>query len=628
MESPQNEGQSNIFGNQDKKFFKTKMCKYFPVGKCTMGEECRFAHNERDLRQKPDMRYTAMCWEYEKHGQCFKGDSCGFAHYEHQLRPDPTSEVDMKSPQEMKERSQPDMRFTALCHEYTRVGRCRRGKACRFAHSIDDLRPDPLGRPHKGREGLAQLLTTQVHLHQGGTRGGAGRSGREGGRETRSNPTGSWRDPLSPASQAMSPLPATPSTAASPERPWRGGGGGGGGNLRPPRGQNQVTLSNPLPAGRNPISPPPVLALPSQPAETFSPDHRKGRGFGGRSPADSSSIGTSGPGSYSRSPAAPLTSPQQNHMQHHHGFSSPMQNIPSPIQPSSSSRHDQQGPGQPGPSQPVPLREDPGRQSLSQFIPDVLSFLTSSAGPAAAAAAGSPEHAQPLFGWGLPNQTSIQHQQQQQQGGGGNRTNGRASVDSQMVSPLFQAIQGDDGHQSPHGPPPRETDLVLGGGGGAGEVPGPLMGSPTGVPGVHEGFDARRTSIFSDGGVSMSSLTIPLHLQQQTQAAPQISPVGGGAATTTSLFTPSPLAQAPTPGMGHPSPQSAPFALTGTGQPIDQTSPLHMGRLSLMMQELLSGQALQVLNQSQNSNGTTQGGGDGRPMQPQQPPTPVSQQNA
>lgn len=65
---------------------KTRFCRYYPLGKCTMGNTCRFAHTSRELRKAPDLSKTSMCKMYKK-GLCTKSRAeCPFAHGAHELR--------------------------------------------------------------------------------------------------------------------------------------------------------------------------------------------------------------------------------------------------------------------------------------------------------------------------------------------------------------------------------------------------------------------------------------------------------------------------------------------------------------------------------------------------------------
>lgn len=55
------------------------------LGYCKLGDLCKFAHDEKDLRYTMDMYKTALCNNYSK-GNCKLGDKCRFAHGEDELR--------------------------------------------------------------------------------------------------------------------------------------------------------------------------------------------------------------------------------------------------------------------------------------------------------------------------------------------------------------------------------------------------------------------------------------------------------------------------------------------------------------------------------------------------------------
>jgi hypothetical protein len=65
---------------------KTKLCMFYLKGACTKGENCSFAHELYDLKDRPDLLHTRLCLAFQKRGTCKDGDSCRFAHNEAQLR--------------------------------------------------------------------------------------------------------------------------------------------------------------------------------------------------------------------------------------------------------------------------------------------------------------------------------------------------------------------------------------------------------------------------------------------------------------------------------------------------------------------------------------------------------------
>mmetsp|Transcript_21307 Transcript_21307/g.47058 ORF Transcript_21307/g.47058 Transcript_21307/m.47058 type:complete len:235 (+) Transcript_21307:58-762(+) len=64
----------------DARFFKTKLCSFYAMGKCTRGSRCTFAHTEEDVKDTPDLYRTKPCRDFALKGFCELGDSCQFAH--------------------------------------------------------------------------------------------------------------------------------------------------------------------------------------------------------------------------------------------------------------------------------------------------------------------------------------------------------------------------------------------------------------------------------------------------------------------------------------------------------------------------------------------------------------------
>jgi len=65
---------------------KTKMCKYFPAGRCIKGEQCSHAHSRDELLSKPDFRKTSLCRSFMNTGLCVSGKKCQYAHGYDELR--------------------------------------------------------------------------------------------------------------------------------------------------------------------------------------------------------------------------------------------------------------------------------------------------------------------------------------------------------------------------------------------------------------------------------------------------------------------------------------------------------------------------------------------------------------
>jgi len=60
--------------------FHTKLCKFYPIGACTRGSNCAFAHEDKVLRQTPNLVKTCLCPELLSKNRCSLGDSCKYAH--------------------------------------------------------------------------------------------------------------------------------------------------------------------------------------------------------------------------------------------------------------------------------------------------------------------------------------------------------------------------------------------------------------------------------------------------------------------------------------------------------------------------------------------------------------------
>uniref|UniRef100_A0A0G4HPE5 C3H1-type domain-containing protein n=1 Tax=Chromera velia CCMP2878 TaxID=1169474 RepID=A0A0G4HPE5_9ALVE len=76
--------QDGLGESGDWKLFKTTICKFALQGKCTKGAECRFAHHISELRQKPDLKKTRLCYKWLC-GQC-QDSTCKYAHGEMELQ--------------------------------------------------------------------------------------------------------------------------------------------------------------------------------------------------------------------------------------------------------------------------------------------------------------------------------------------------------------------------------------------------------------------------------------------------------------------------------------------------------------------------------------------------------------
>lgn len=102
------------------RLYKTRLCKWFPLGKCHMADKCNWAHGEADLRVVNDLTKTRMCPQ----GESCTNAACRFAHNPLELR------------------CTLDKYKTKICNLWL-MGSCVAGDACRHAHGEHDLRRLP-----------------------------------------------------------------------------------------------------------------------------------------------------------------------------------------------------------------------------------------------------------------------------------------------------------------------------------------------------------------------------------------------------------------------------------------------------------------------------------------------------
>lgn len=95
-------------------FSKTRMCSFYKEGRCNRGTLCVFAHQEEELRQRPDLNKTALCPLKET---CTDPE-CKYAHCLSELR---CTDEFVK---------------TNLCR-YHLAGKCKLGDNCLHSHSGD-----------------------------------------------------------------------------------------------------------------------------------------------------------------------------------------------------------------------------------------------------------------------------------------------------------------------------------------------------------------------------------------------------------------------------------------------------------------------------------------------------------
>ena len=61
-------------------------CRHWDSRTCFNGMDCPFAHSESELLEQPSLQATGLCYEFARTGRCRKGRACNFAHGKHELR--------------------------------------------------------------------------------------------------------------------------------------------------------------------------------------------------------------------------------------------------------------------------------------------------------------------------------------------------------------------------------------------------------------------------------------------------------------------------------------------------------------------------------------------------------------
>ncbi|CAK9032880.1 unnamed protein product [Durusdinium trenchii] len=93
------------------------------------------------------LKYTRMC-KFVSAGRCCRGSACDFAHSVDELRPTP------------------NLVSTRLCAQFSATGRCRYGRVCKFAHGSGELRDVPV------EEGSERSVDLEGHRFSDRPRGG------------------------------------------------------------------------------------------------------------------------------------------------------------------------------------------------------------------------------------------------------------------------------------------------------------------------------------------------------------------------------------------------------------------------------------------------------------------------
>nr|PIM04057.1 zinc finger (CCCH type) motif-containing protein [Toxoplasma gondii COUG] len=112
--------QLTIVADRRSAFVKTQMCQHVTTGRCRMGELCRYAHSEAELRPAPQLDKTTMCASVKAGKLCPRGDACTFAHSRGELR---------QTINHYK---------TNMCRNWL-SGRCTKSNTCNHAHGEQEL---------------------------------------------------------------------------------------------------------------------------------------------------------------------------------------------------------------------------------------------------------------------------------------------------------------------------------------------------------------------------------------------------------------------------------------------------------------------------------------------------------
>lgn len=80
---PAFEGQEKT-ARRGRPLMKVDMCKFFQEGRCLRGNACTFAHEEGDLKPRPNLYRTSPCFKFWTFGKC--SDDCKYSHSLETLR--------------------------------------------------------------------------------------------------------------------------------------------------------------------------------------------------------------------------------------------------------------------------------------------------------------------------------------------------------------------------------------------------------------------------------------------------------------------------------------------------------------------------------------------------------------
>eukprot|EP01126_Amoeba_proteus_P044357 TRINITY_DN4927_c0_g1_i18.p1 TRINITY_DN4927_c0_g1~~TRINITY_DN4927_c0_g1_i18.p1 ORF type:complete len:247 (+),score=20.17 TRINITY_DN4927_c0_g1_i18:108-848(+) len=105
-------------------------CRDFIKGRCTKGENCKFAHveNHGDLPQGAVFHVLTRCGDYTK-GVCSRS-VCKFAHISN------WSILDKKHQEKWAQVKAGPLNHSRYCQDFKR-GNCSRGDSCKFSHDLE-----------------------------------------------------------------------------------------------------------------------------------------------------------------------------------------------------------------------------------------------------------------------------------------------------------------------------------------------------------------------------------------------------------------------------------------------------------------------------------------------------------
>jgi hypothetical protein len=88
----------------------TRLCTHFQKRRCKYGSNCNFAHDEVQLKPKPDLLKVVLCARFMGKGRCPMGDNCRFAHGQEELRI--VSERELNGEDDVESSDDPGMPIT------------------------------------------------------------------------------------------------------------------------------------------------------------------------------------------------------------------------------------------------------------------------------------------------------------------------------------------------------------------------------------------------------------------------------------------------------------------------------------------------------------------------------------